>query len=270
MASSLCVSYSAGRAPRVLTSCGVAVALTLAAGTAVAQVNIERLRMGMPRDGNAGSIEASFTGRTGSTEGITAGALAQAQVVRRAHWLFAHGSGDYTRWGGKTSIARSFIHLRYAYRLHPRVSAELFGQEQTDRIRLLRLRQVGGAGPRLVFFNDPDFQLSAGTAWMLEHELIRVEGDSPDDPATLSHRWSNYLSAVWVDASGVSFSNVLYVQPRFDRIHDNRILFESSLVIDLGKRIATRVGISVRRDSDPPTGVPPVDAEVKNSIVVKF
>jgi len=258
------------RCARVIPLCAVVVVALCDAPVASAQVNVERLRMGLPRDGDAGSVEASFTGRTGSTEGITAGAMAQLQMVRGPRWFFAHASGDYTRWGGNTSINRNFVHLRYLHRVHPRVAPELFVQEQTDRVRLLRLREVFGAGPRFVVIGSADFQLSAGSAWMLEHEVIRVEPGAPDDPVTLSQRWSNYVSAVWIEDAKLSFSNVLYVQPRWDRFSDFRILFDSSVVADLGKVLATRVGVSVRIDSAPPTGVPRLDTEVKSSLVVKF
>lgn len=235
-----------------------------------AQVNVERLRKGLDGNGVAGSVDASLTGRAGNSEGVVAGGAAQMQWLQGRHGELVYATGDYARLNKTTTISRSVFHARYSLQLMQRGYWELFAQQQTDRFRLLRSRELVGSGPRIAIIQGPQFELFLGTAYMLEYETINVQPGATDATNILAHRWSTYLSLSFLQDDRFSASTTTYIQPRFDRFADFRLLNETALVVEINKLLATKLSVSVRSDSAPPTGVVPTDVEVKNSLVVKF
>jgi putative salt-induced outer membrane protein YdiY len=86
----------------------------------------------------------------------------------------------------------------------------------------------------------------------------------------VAHRWNNYAAVVWKMESRTRLIGTVYVQPRFDRPSDVRVLTETGLSLDVTKRLSVKLTLNFRHDSDPPTGVKASDLEVRNALSVRF
>ena len=64
--------------------------------------------------------------------------------------------------------------------------------------------------------------------------------------------------------------SITYVQPRFDRFSDLRILQDAALEVDVVKHLSLLVGVTVAYDSDPPDGVETTDISFAPVLRVKW
>ncbi|MFW5741269.1 MAG: DUF481 domain-containing protein [Myxococcota bacterium] len=235
-----------------------------------AQVNVEAVRGDAERGGVSGRVEASVTGRTGNTEGIIAGSSGRIQYRAGRHLTFLYGTGNYTRLNQETSIAKAMAHLRYNYGFRDWIWGELFGQVEHDRFRRLTNRELIGAGPRALVFGTGDVELYYGTAYMAEWENVNLAEGDTGDALTLYHRWSHYLTLSVSLAEALSAGSTTYVQPRFDRFEDYRILNENYVEAGITDVISTKVSTWMRFDSEAPNEVEPADFLITNAFVAKF
>lgn len=261
------------RCPAGIAAFGVAAAVAAATawvGTAGAQVNVEAVRGDAERYGVSGQVEASVTGRTGNTEGIIAGGSGRIQLHAGRHMSFLYGSGNYTRLNQKTSIAKAMAHLRYNYELRSWLWAEAFGQVEHDKFRRLTNRELIGAGPRLQVFETESLDVFYGTSYMAEWENVNLADGDTADALTLHHRWSHYLSLSISLTDAFTAGSTTYVQPRFDRFEDYRILNENYVEAGITDVISTKVSTWMRHDSEPPDDVKRTDFLITNAFVAKF
>lgn len=244
--------------------------VVLFARTSAAQVNVERLRGDLGKAPAVGSIEGTFTGRSGNVDSVETGGVATAAARVGRNRFFASTLADYGRVNHITTVSRSFIHVRYNYELLYWLAAEVFAQQQQDKFQRLLLRELIGTGPRFVVADEKELRVALGTAYMLEYERINVAEGAPDKRATIAHRSSSYASAVWQLDDRIRMLGTVYIQPRLDDWGDVRVLAEAAVTTDLAKRFALKFAATLRHDSEPPTEVKPTDIEVKNSFVFKF
>jgi hypothetical protein len=264
-------SFVSARGRRLLSSAilavlGFAVLAVFAASPAHAQVNVETLRGSLVDGTPIASIDAAFTGRAGNTSGMDGGGSFKFLYGTGRHRLFGFGSLDYTRLNKKLLVSRRWAHARYEYLVAGPWSGEAFVQTQSDAIRRLALRQLVGVGPRLRFVEERGLTTAVGVATMLELERVRVADGASDDPREINHRMSSYLSVVWAVDERVSLNGVVYFQPKWSRPSDYRVLADGGVVFAVTKRLSAKILLGLRHDHDPPTGVRPTDAELKNAL----
>ncbi len=239
-------------------------------GSASAQVNVEPMRAKLKDNGLGGSVDARFAGRTGNSEGLTAGGDALLGGRSEPHFAFISANGDYSRLDGSVQLARYFAHARYNYTLASRWWWELFGQIEHDRFRRLTFRKLVGSGPRFGVLTDKSLSVYLGTAYMLEAETLDVQTGSGDDDSTLAHRSSNYLALLAQPDDRVTLVSTTYFQPRFDEPSDYRFFSVSAAQFAITKLLTASVTFTLRFDSEPPTGVKRTDAEINNALGVRF
>lgn len=249
-----------------------ATSLTILTTTAngAAQVNAEALRGDFKNAPVTATLDGSFTGSTGNVQGVVAGVAATAASRWDRHRGFASASADYAQFGEKTTISKSFVHIRYNYELLYWLAAEAFAQQQQNEFQRLLLRELVGTGPRFVLVDEEEIRLACGTAYMLEFERIDVQTGAPDPPETVVNRSSSYLAVTYRFDDRVKALSTFYVQPRFDRPSDFRMLSETALVTTLKGRFGVKLSVTLRHDSEPPTGVKQTDGEVKNAFSFTF
>ncbi|MFO0757053.1 MAG: DUF481 domain-containing protein [Byssovorax sp.] len=258
--------------PFTLALATITTAFSLLPCAAHAQVNIETLRTEIKQNPLFGSVDASFTGRLGNTQGVVAGASVFGGLnFAERHLLFLKGQGDYAAFGGTPSVSKSFAHLRYNLTILPWLVGEAFAQVQQDKFQRLQFRNVEGIGPRFGLVQMDDFELYYGTSYMLEYEVLSsLPGGPADATVDLNHRWNNYLSLLYRFDARARFSTVIYVQPRLDAFDDIRVLSDSALIVDLSGPLKLKLNVTVRHDTQPPEGVLSTDFEGKNSLALVF
>lgn len=240
-----------------------------APSAARAQVNAEALRSSLQKTPKFLWLEGSLVGRSGNTQTMTFAASAFGGVTHDRHLLFSRLSADYGQASGETTVARWMGHLRYNYRFTDVVAGEALTQVQHDRFRRLAVRDLYGVGLRFEPYHEEDLEIFFGTTYLFEHEVLEPVPGSPQSN-DVWHRSSDYAGFNMHAASLVDLSTVTYVQPRFDRPLDFRILSETLVTFTITKVLAARVSGSVWYDNRPPFGVRPYDMEIKNSLVVKL
>ncbi len=171
----------------------------------------------------------------------------------------------------ETFVNNGFAHLRWTHMWIGWAGTELFGQAQYNEFIKLRRRLLAGGGLRFAPLDVPSAEVNLGTDYMLESESLDVPEDGPDDPHTLFHRWSNYLSLkLYLEEPKVAFVNTAYIQPRFRDFSDYRFIDDAEVSVSITEMLAVVWAASVRVDSKPPEGVEKVDTVLTHNLRVAF
>lgn len=244
--------------------------LTLvAAGKAHAQVNVEPFRARIQEGQVSGKLGGNLSAYTGNVEGLVIGTAGLIGTDQGRHFAFLAATGDYTRLGGATSVANTFLHARYNYTLaHDWLFGELFAQSETDRFRRIKLRQLFGTGPRFEWKPYPGWSLFFGAGYMLE--LTREGNQANTDDDGLFHRNNNYGGLTWQVEPGIDLSHVFYFQPRFDALDDHRLMSVSSVAFGVKERLESRLDVTYRYESRVPADVKRTDVIAVNSLAYRF
>lgn len=230
---------------------------------AAAQVNTETLRLGDPPDGPHGDLKADLALKRGNTELLQLGGSGRAYYQAGVHTPLLFMRGELGSENDERFTENGFIHARWTAMWHPRVGSELFGQVQYDAFIDLKFRGLIGAGPRFAVLLEDWVELYLGTGYMLEREVLSIPSTDPHPRRTLAHRSTTYVSIKIAAAETVSLRNVAYVQPRWDRFSDVRVLDELELEVDANDYLAIVNTLGFRYDSDPPSTVRDYDLDLK-------
>jgi len=263
----------------------------MATSQAKATVNIEKYRLALEEDGAAGSVSLGITSKTGNVDYFETKLGGTAGYRQGRHLLLGVVSGTYaakrtgsdrqddpsgTLFDSEARYANKLLGaLRYNYGLNDRLAGELFTQLQYDEFLRMDLRGLGGLGARLTVLEGDRGNVHLGTGYMLEHE-----SQNPDlvaeDPTTLAHRWTSYVSFAVEPIDGLTISSTGYAQPRITDFADYRLLNESALNVGLGEHFSIGIAFTLRHDSDPVIlvdGEPPLmptDTSIVNKISLEF
>jgi Protein of unknown function, DUF481 len=250
-------------------ACGLVLGSLFLCSSSSAQMNAEALRSTLKKNPRFLWLESALVGRSGNTQTLSFTASAFGGLTSDPHLFFARTSADYGKADGETTVARWVAHARYNYSLSRFVALEALTQVQHDRFRRLEVRDLYGAGFRFTLVDAGDFEVVAGTTYLLEHEVLEAVPGSPSFN-DVWHRSSNYAGVNVKLNPLVDLSSVTYVQPRFDRPLDFRVLSESYVSFAISKHLSARISGSLWYDSRPPFDVRTYDLEIKNSLVLKL
>ncbi|MGD8859119.1 MAG: DUF481 domain-containing protein [Myxococcales bacterium] len=254
-----------------------------------AQVNAEVLRPEGASDGLSGGLDADFSLSRGNVEALNLGGGARLRYqtlhpssdrentgARQppplvAQSAFITTSGRVAEQNDRAYVNQGFAHLRWTAMWLPRFGTEVFTQYQFNEFQRLRARALAGPGLRAVIAHSAAVQLWSGSGYMLEYNHIDVAGGAPDDPETLEHRWTNYLALRLDPFDGeLLVQNTLYVQPRFDRFSDFRLLDELELMSQVNSVLSLGTKVVLQHDSAPPTGVKETDLQLTSTLRLTF
>jgi putative salt-induced outer membrane protein YdiY len=244
--------------------------LALAASPAWAQVNTESFRRTGDGEGLSGSVELSFSNRTGNTDLLEAGAAGRLGWRRGRRTTLFVTDVSVGKARDATTINKGFAHLREVYRITPRLAWEGFLQHEYDKFARLSARSLVGTGPRLTLLDRPGGAAHLGLAWMEERERLDLPAGSPDPRTDHAHRASAYLALEGRVSDRLSLHDTAYVQPRIGRARDVRVLNEAGLRVALAGSMSLKVSFSLRYDGEPPTGVKHLDTDLSNRLVWDF
>jgi hypothetical protein len=261
-------------------------AAILLAVPASAQVNTDPLRPGPVRPGLGGGFDASFMQLGGNVEIVDVGfgGRIQTQTFWAARkedapetppfmkqFVLLMGNFHYTARAGQPFLNQGLLHGRWLGGWHRRVGSTVFVQHQFNEFQRLRVRSVWGTSLALQIVHLPKFSVSGGSGYMFEYNRIAVSPGAPDAPQTFEHRWSNFLGVrLHLFDGRLSLQSSTYVQPRFDRFSDFRLLEEVEALAKVSEMFGFGASFSVLHDSAPPTGVKPTDTRVATNLRVSF
>lgn len=236
-------------------------------------VNVQSALATDADEGVSGAVTGSADWRTGNVDLLM---LSAAPVVRYrsgAHMLIGIGKVDFGKTGEPltTFIKRTFAHVRYRYRVNPRLVGEVFAQHSLDEFVRLSTRALFGVGPKFDLVNGKKYDLDLGVAYMLEYERLSVEpglSDSGDDD--LANRASSYLSLRIEIDDRLELVDTAYVQPRLTDFADVRLLNETTFSVKINDRLSFATSFVIAHDRAPPETVEETDTALKSSVTVSF
>ncbi len=235
-----------------------------------AQVNTEKYRNPLEAKGFSGYGKIDISAQTGNTD------LQEMNLSGRLDWenktthIFIIGQGEYG-WKDKIAFSdQALLHLRYVHTLNSFLRGEIFTQVNYDKAILLDFRSLAGAGLRVKIFKDSVNELWYGTAYMFEHEKYKLPSNSIHKHVENISRWSNYLSYNLYINNNTQLLSVIYYQPAFNNFQDNRILTETSLLVNITNKLGITAGFNLRYDSKPPDTIKSTDTKTTFGFIYQF
>ncbi len=245
--------------------------LLLLAPAALAQVNTEKMRIAEDVDGLSATAAANALFRTGNVDVVDLGLRGRVDLRTGNLASFLIGNIEFSEAEDRVFLNSGFAHLRTVLRIPGQewIRPEAFVQTERDESQLLTRRYLAGAGVRLKLYRDSTAAAFVGTTPMLEYELLDRK-EVLVDPETTVGRWSNYFVLKVEVTDLVTLVNTVYVQPRFDRFADYRVLNEAGLNVQLTRFVALRIAMNLRYDSEPPGDLDRFDLSLRNGLAVTF
>ena len=228
------------------------------------QVNTEKLRQGLDKDGYSATVEFSYSITKGNSDLVQFG-LAPGFVWRQSrHQTFMINELETASANGGDLVNKGFSHLRYNYQLNRIWVYELFSQAQYDKSQDLKARYLAGSGIRIRLVQKEASQLAVGITAMYEYEEL----DTGDLIRII--RGSNYLSFRAAKKNRIAASATVYVQPKYADFHDIRVLGEAALGVSVSTHLSVTNTLTYRYDSEPPIGIKEYDLKIKGGLGLAF
>lgn len=219
-------------------------------------VNIEEMRITGTNDSLRwyGALKGAFVLTKVKEQTMRLHGESRVQYKRRRNiWLLLLNA-DFLRAGGQDFSNAAFVHLRYNYKIRTPLSWEVYGQQQTNRLLLIRSRTLLGTGLRQRFFVNrrQNSRLYLGTAWLYEQNYF-VENYGQQ----AWQRWSNYVSiTLRQQKTGTVLQGTTYWQPAFSDFRNYRFSTEWSLELPLGKHLRFSTDFAYSIDQGLPNAAP--------------
>lgn len=174
---------------------------------------------------------------------------------------------NFLRAGNKDFNQSAFAHLRYNFDLTRPLVAEAYLQAQFNKLLLIELRALAGAGLRFRLFKSQDGnqRIYGGLAYLIEQNKF-LEGI----PAKTWHRASAYLSFTFRPWPDVKLVNTTYYQPTLLRFSKPRISTEWRLDMPLGKKLSFFSDFRFSVDKSLPVEAPGTVYVWMNGVGVRF
>lgn len=229
-------------------------------------VNIENQRLNAKQDGWTGSFDLNFSMIKNTNLLLQFGNRNRVNYHRDQHnWMLLTDIG-LVKSNGSDLINVGFGHMRYSYNLHKfhKIYLEAFSQSQYNKIQLVDLRVLNGAGGRAEVVKLDSFALNLGTFIMHEYER------QSDGIINQTARYSCFISFDYQFNKNTGINSITYYQPDFLSPADFRISSETSLRFVITKKVSFRVVYNLFYDAYPPEGIPTTTYYLNNSINIRF
>ena len=227
-------------------------------------LNVESFRIRTDTTGWAGKIglDVSLVKNTKTLTKIGGKAHLQYKTVKSLILLM----GQYELLSSNTNdlIDKSVLHLRYNYKIRPKMSFETFMQGQKNSISKIDFRGLIGLGLRFKLSKNENFRYYLGSTAMYEHEITSLNTDEQH------WRWSNYFSFTIMPVNYFSIISTTYYQPVFSYFSDYRIASQNALIFKIDKHLSFKTAFNYYFDSTPVEGVPKEQYNLNSGILYAF
>lgn len=230
-------------------------------------VNIEKQRISDDSTGWFGTANVNFAGvkSTKSILALSTGTLLEYKSKSNSDlWLLITELNLISAEKEKFSNS-GFGHLRYNHKLGKAVRWEIFSQIQYNSLTKINKRFLAGTGPRFKLTQYENARFYWGVAYMYEYEEV-----SDSTMLHHDHRASSYFSFTLSPVETVSFSSTTYVQPLLKDWGDYRISNETSLSLNISKKLTFNATLKYAFDSNPPFQVPNNTYSFSNGLELAF
>ena len=229
-------------------------------------LNAESLRKVTDTSGFSGAASVAFSLKRNVNDFITLGSDLHIQYKNEHHLALFKNDVNFQKIEGERFENSLISHLRYNYKLHPRVAWEAFAQGQYNKVNLIDFRGLLGTGPRFKVTTSEKYKFYLGTLAMFEYEKV-ADGVTP---IQRDFRGSSYLSFSLYPTDHISIISTTYYQPLLENFADYRISSQSSLAVGLFTNFSVKLSHTFIYDAFPAIGIPNSQYEFTTGVAYTF
>jgi len=235
--------------------------------TSNAQIlNAESLRKVTDTSGFSGAASLNFALKRNTNDFLTISNNIHVQYKMNNHLVLFKNDINFQKIEGDKFENSGIQHLRYNYKFAPRISWEVFGQAQYNKVSKINFRGLVGSGPRIKLTSSENYKFYLGTLIMYEQEEVS-DGVTP---LQRDFRGSTYLSFSLYPTDALSIVSTTYYQPKLNEFGDYRISSQSSLLVSVFKNFALKTSYTFTYDAFPAIGIPNSQYDFTTGITYSF
>src|SRR5690554_1682438 len=229
-------------------------------------LNAESLRKVTDTSGFTGSASLDFSIKKDLNEYFGFRTNVHLQYKMNDHLVLLKNDIEFQRIEGNKFANSGISHLRYNYKIFPRIRWEVFTQAQYNKVSKINFRGLLGTGPRFKLSNSDRYNINLGTLIMYEQEEL----DDEITPLLRDIRGSAYFSFSLYPKDNISIISTTYYQPRLDHFKDYRVSSQTSLLIKMFKNLAFKTTYTFIYDEFPAVGIPTSQYNFSSGIAYTF
>lgn len=232
----------------------VILTLALAAGGAAGQETA-------PGPGDAAdrwrlALDLAFTATSGNSRvSILTSGVQLTHLETDRYEMEVSGKVRYGRSEGEETERSAQAGLKVD--LQPRAdwSPFVFLTVEHEPFRRLEVRGYSGGGLKRTLWRSDAGKLSVSGAAVYSMEQLQAVDQAPADPVRREVRSSWRIKGARIFSESARVENTTFYQPMWDRPDDYLIEAQTSVTVQLTRRLGLRLSHLYERDSTPPTGV---------------
>lgn len=237
---------------------------------ASAIVNMDALSFDNVKDTFVADMDLAISGASGNNDRTKTALNAQLTWLAKKSIKLAVLGYQYGKNNNVQSENKAFIHYRYIRQLNSTMDLELFTQLENNEFTRLSYRGLVGSGLRFSMAKSKQHHAFLGAGAFYSKEKIEFIIGLTDDGIEKFSRANLYFLSKYDTNSSISFSNVIYYQPRLSRFSDYRALLESKIDFKINKNLSFRLSVDISHDSDPSQNVERTDISYKSGLKFNF
>lgn len=233
-------------------------------------VNMDALHFAKEENSFAADLDFTVSGSSGNSDRTKTSMNGQFTWIAEKSINLAVLGYQYGQSNNVKSVNKSFVHYRYIHQLNSSMDLELFTQLEQNEFTRLSYRGLLGAGLRFSAFNTSNHHSFLGLGAFYSKERIEYIAGLTDDGIEKFTRANLYFLSKYKINSTLSFSNVLYYQPRLNKFSDFRALLESKFDVKISKNLSVRLSFDVLYDSEPSQSIKNTDVSYMSGLKFNF
>lgn len=238
--------------------------------SAMAIVNMDGLHFGDNKDAFTADLDLRVSGSSGNSSNTKTALDGQFSWIADKSINLAILGYQYGTSNNVRSVNKAFIHYRYIHQMNNTTDWELFGQLEKNEFTRLSYRGLLGAGFRFGVLQSDEHRAFLGVGGFYSKEKIEFISGLTDHGVEEFTRANFYFLSKYKVNSRVSFSNVLYYQPRINRFSDYRALLETKLDFKINDGLSFRLSLDIEHDSEPSQTVKSTDITYMSGLSLSF
>lgn len=229
-------------------------------------LNAESLRKVTDTSGFTGSASLDFSLKKDANEYFGFKTNIHLQYKMNKHLVLLKNDIEFQKIEGNKFANSGISHLRYNYKIFPKIRWEVFVQGQYNKVSKINFRGLIGTGPRFKLSDSEAYNFYLGTLVMYEQEEL------DDDITSIQRdmRGSGYLSLTLYPTDNITIISTTYYQPKLSAFKDYRISSQSSLLIKMFENFAFKTSYNYIFDQYPAVGIPKTQYNFSSGVVYTF
>lgn len=228
-------------------------------------INVESKRFLNDTNGWVGKIDFDFLLTQNTQQIMQIGNNVHVQYQHNKHRFLILNDVKFVKAGSTDFVNSGYQHLRYNYKIVPRITWEGFLQAQYNKVLKLQARYLAGTGPRFKLIKNGNVKLYIAALYMFEDEY-----DVGVPQPFYANRISSYLTFSIGLSKNADLTSTTFYQPNLANFADHRIANDTALEIYVSKRLNFKAGLNLLYDTYQPEGIPSLVYSVRNGLSFKF